>query len=156
MLKAHEERLLAREDELLTAPSVVHALQQQKVQRSSIPAEEVAAQRRERQEAYRALMQHKTEEKRQSLHTLYVNAREFILTEQELEARIAKVFDADFYQTNADRGVWDEQGVPETVGWLIDRENRIGGESAIEMTSNAEIAKKRIQRIAEELTGGKI
>ena len=112
----------------------------------------------QRRAKYQRLQEAKEEDRRYALHELYTNARNFIIDEAALDKKIEEVFDTGFYKGNPARGVWDEQGVPETAKWMLDyRKDK--GKRAIDNVNTpipVEISKQRQQRMAEELTGGKI
>lgn len=106
----------------------------------------------------------KTEEdkeyKRQiNVHNLYINAKNFIVNADQLEDRLAKTFDSDFYQYNKDKnfGIWDEEGWPEDTSYLMDRaQNNDNTSAAIETNGYTESARRRIMKVTEEMTGGKL
>lgn len=94
------------------------------------------------------------------LHDLYINAREFIVNEQQLDAAIEKTFGTE----EAPLG-WNNTGImglrsegheglspwhgylPEGVGDMLQKLR--GGEGV-------GLAKERVKKVAEELTGGKM
>jgi hypothetical protein len=115
----HERRLHApeREDERLTA-STVRATTTPKsaaLQEDPLAAERLAA-RRARYDAQQAL---KRERRADAMHILYQNAGNFIIDEKGLSEAVENAFETPFYQANPDRGIWDAEGFPETLGWLI-------------------------------------
>ncbi|KAI7262710.1 hypothetical protein KC343_g5562, partial [Hortaea werneckii] len=111
------------------------------------------------------------------LHTLYLNAKTFIVTPQQLDQAVDEAFgtvedpvrfDGDqqyeptgFYNSgmrNAQsQSVW-AQGKPERVQDMLNRANNQGGKTAMEnaSTSLASVNKDRVRRIGEVLTGGKM
>ena len=125
-----------------------------------IANEDAAALRRsnvqQRREEFRRKQEEKQEERRYALHELYMNAREFIIDKGGLEAKINEVFDAPFYRQVDGRSVWDEKGIPETVKWMLDAKNTGPGSKGQEPNDLVAISKERQQRMAEELTGGKV
>ncbi len=94
------------------------------------------------------------------LHDLYTNARKFIVDEQQLDEAIEKVFGTEEQPVG-----WDHRGVmgpwtdgneglspwhgplPEGVGDMLKKLK--GGEGV-------GLAKERVKKVAEELTGGKL
>lgn len=107
-----------------------------------------------------ALKQAEREEKRlHMLHTLYVNAASFITTEAQLKAEIDRVFDDPEQFTNAQiRGenVWN-LGRQETLQQLLD--NPAGAEketSLLKPGNEVSLGNRRLDRVAEELTGMKL
>ena len=125
-----------------------------------------------RQEAERA------ENRTSALHSLYMNARTFITTETQLAAEIEQVFDHPEEEWGTLQGhgssIWNRQP-PATVQTLLretvsmhDRE-QLGGSQAGKMglalgnltgqragVERFRTDQKRMKRIAEELTGGKM
>jgi hypothetical protein len=103
-----------------------------------------------------------------ALHSLYMNARNFITTEEQLLAEIEKKFlpggrnpefrRSDFAETGDN--IW-VKGVPSTVKDLISentaRAPKNGQPPApSDMKTKYRKDQERMKRIAEELTGGKI
>ena len=93
------------------------------------------------------------------LHTLYMNARSFIVTPEQLDQVIDREFD-DLSQFNNDNtkgeNVWN-LGYPETVQQLLANLNKSAGGKAVDRSENySGITTERLDRIAEELTGGKM
>lgn len=99
------------------------------------------------------------ENRRNSLHTLYVNAGDFITTGAHLEKVIDKVFDDNsIFSNDSKKGlnIWN-LGLPETVQELLAKANKSGKQTALESAEgHAGVTRKRMKRIAEELTGGKM
>ncbi|KAL9585550.1 MAG: hypothetical protein Q9203_004206 [Teloschistes exilis] len=99
-------------------------------------------------------------ERRNALHTLYMNARDFIVTEQALTDAVERAFHPDNKQfdNEAKRGlnVWN-LGYPETVKELLDTANKEDtGKALLRYIGYAELTDKRMKRLGEELTGGKM
>lgn len=102
------------------------------------------------------------ETRRNALHTLYVNAGDFITTEEKLEGVIDRAFD-DNSQFRSDSGqgvnIWN-LGFPETVQELLGKANKsvrqTAGQTALDSAEGNEIVtRERMKKISEELTGGK-
>ena len=112
----------------------------------------------ERKARYAARVAAKEDEKRNALHTLYMNAGEFIVTEEHMEKKVKEVFDEDkFYKKNPDMGIWDKSQVPEGVSDLLAMERGNYGSATEQATNQAtELTAERLKRIAEEFTGGKM
>ncbi|KAK8237792.1 hypothetical protein IWZ00DRAFT_221219 [Phyllosticta capitalensis] len=101
----------------------------------------------------------KTAERNDQLHTLYMHARDFIVTEEQLASKIDQVFGtedhpADFYghggSTTFGRSIWAKDA-PKNVSQMIGLRNQTA------IKTDATVATHhRILKIAEELTGGKI
>jgi hypothetical protein len=94
------------------------------------------------------------------LHDLYTNAREFIVDEQQLDEAIEKAFGTEEapmgWNSKGDMGPRDKGNeglspwhgpMPEGVGDMLQKLK--GGEGV-------GLAKERVKRVAEELTGGKM
>ena len=158
--QAQNRRLLyapARDDEQFTATSVPHAIQPSIHRGLPDPnREERVAEMRRRTQAQLAA---KREERLNMLHTLYMNARDFITTEAELEKLVDNVFDdQEQFSTAYTTGenIWN-LGHPETVKTLLGIQERTGPQTAIDRAEGyGTVTRKRLNRIAEELTGGKM
>ncbi|KAK2741226.1 hypothetical protein FQN57_005688 [Myotisia sp. PD_48] len=92
------------------------------------------------------------EHKMDSIHTLYMNARNFIVNEAQLNAEIEKVFPAEAnpdWQSVVGDGtnIWN-LGAPPTMAAL--------GNQAKDQVTKWEQVQRRTKNIAEALTGGKI
>jgi hypothetical protein len=115
---------------------------------------------RARREAYSRRMARVHNVRTSRLHDLYINAREFIVDEQQLDEAIEKTFGTE----EAPLG-WDNKGImglrsegheglspwhgylPEGVGDMLQKLK--GGEGV-------GLAKERVKKVAEALTGGKM
>ena len=148
-IQANKEGLerAEREDERLTSTTIVPTVENLISQ--PLTAEQIA-EKRARFEAKEAT---KAAQRQNNLHTLYMNARDFIVTEDQLNAKINEVFDDPFWQNTNDPSIWAKDGLPERMQEIMVK----GSGHAI---SNAEnytmITKQRLQAISEELTGGKM
>jgi hypothetical protein len=158
--QAEREELLhrpEREDERLTAPS--HGLDLDKLMhgpppdpnreyRLKIKAENVA----DRDSKERAL-------RRDHLHDLYMQARTFIVTPQQLDKAVDEAFGtADNPVTfNSGTSMWT-YGKPDSLQDMLNRANQTGGRGALESAGNrgSSVQSERMRRIAEVLTGGKM
>lgn len=146
-----------REDERLINPSV---LQSEKATRHHFlpdPNREARLARKRENLAKMEVM--RQENRRNALHTLYVNAGDFITTGAHLDATIDKVFDdSDQFENDSKKGlnIWN-LGYPETVQQLLAKANHVPGRKAVESAEGtAGVTRERMRRIAEELTGGKM
>lgn len=92
----------------------------------------------------------KQAERRNALHSLYMNARSFIVTEEELNKKVDEVFDDPWYQLNPEHSVWDKEGFPNSMQSMLLDTVKARSEAVNELT------KRRAKRLAEELTGGKM
>jgi protein-tyrosine-phosphatase len=143
-----------REDERLASPTVLHFMKQHT---QSLPDPNREQRITKKQEKLRAIEEEKKEERRNALHTLYMNARDFIVTEADLNEKVDQVFDDPWFKQNEGYSIWDKEGLPEGVTDMLGRLNKKSMKSAIEYNSGyAQITRERVQRIAEELTGGKM
>lgn len=100
------------------------------------------------------------ERRRDALHTLYMNARNFITTKEQLNAVIEKVFVerpwANIPGKENSVNIWDAEGAPQTVQDMLVGVNKTQKLTMLSQPSPAAIAGKRMLKIAEELTGGKM
>ncbi|KAI6858343.1 hypothetical protein KC338_g4244 [Hortaea werneckii] len=164
-----------REDERLTTPST--GLDPDLLRQHTPSAAELAPIRAAKQANLQANTSAKRAERLDHLHTLYLNAKTFIVTPQQLDQAVDEAFgtvedpvrfDGDqqyeptgFYNSgmrNAQsQSVW-AQGKPERVQDMLNRANNQGGKTAMEnaSTSLASVNKDRVRRIGEVLTGGKM
>lgn len=160
--QAHNQKLLyapPRDDERFTATSVLQAMQASAHSGLPDPDREVRiAAMRQRTQAKAA---EKREDRRNMLHTLYMNARSFITTPAELNKLVDKVFDDDNEQfknsSNDGENIWN-LGFPETVEVLLSHQNTDSPDAKVVNRTEGygPITKKRLNRIGEELTGGKM
>ena len=153
----HERRVHApeHEDERLTKPTVPQFMTSGILGQARDPGRAVrVAESRARTESVQA---EKREERRNALHSLYMNARDFIVTEAEWNAKIDEVFDDKFFK-NEDTSIWDkyQSHSPETVLELLSEANKMGRNAIRHNQGYATITRDRVQKIAEELTGGRM
>jgi hypothetical protein len=145
-----------REDERLTSPTITAAMSQ--LQSGPVPDPDREARVAEKAARVQAKEAARAEERRNALHTLYMHAREFITTEEELDMEIEKIFgEQPFGKDKVGKdNVWEAYGAPPTVQDMLSMVNNTQ-KSAIQYHAGpAAITGKRIKRIAEELTGGKM
>lgn len=144
-----------QEDERLTNPTVTQL--NSTLQKGFLPdpnrkqrIADMAARVKTREEA-------KIQARKDSLHTLYMNARYFITTKQALDARIEKIFTAEpFLKGDLNDNIWEAYGSPPTTRDLL-RKDEGSSKLALEAhQSPAVLTGDRLQIIAEKLTGGKI
>lgn len=151
---ARQQQLMSqpeREDERLTRPSVPQAMIPKKTPVLPDPD------RKERLEASRkrleAIQAKKETRRRDSLHTLYMNARTFITTEEQLAAEIDRVFpegnNAEWRSDEHGGGnIWN-RGAPPAVQSLVNDVKK--GESV-----RWDVIQGRLKKLGEEITGGKM
>lgn len=154
--KEREERLNAAESEhtRLTNPTILSTTMIAARSNSQLSRTEQRLERKklnwEKHNAKEVL------NRRDAIHTLYMNARHFIVTEKDLEDKIVAEFDKPFNKANPDLGIWDQLGLPDSVQSLLARD-LIRNSSELAMTDNSlDITKARIARLSAELTGGKM
>lgn len=149
-----------REDERLTNPSVDANLTAlfakgalQDPDRSSRLADMRARTERKQQE--------RKDERTDALHTLYIEARNFITTEAQLNSAIDKEFGTPDQPNDKFQGelsMWN-RARPYTVQELLNSAQRTGGRGAVgnqASTQSSSLTKERVQRMAEALTGGRL
>lgn len=152
-----EERVRApqRDDELFTNPTIKAAVRA--LQTSFIPdpeREAIIAEKAARVEDLEAI---KSEQRKDALQTLYMNARSFITTEEQLDAEIEKIFvPFPFPKYPGTDNIWDAMGPPPTVQEMLSVVNHTQTTAMSYHQGPAAITGKRMKRIAEELTGGKM
>jgi hypothetical protein len=145
-----------REDERLTSPTVRHAVRQ--LQKGRVPdpgREERIAEAGGRVKAKEIARE---TQRKDALHTLYMHAREFITTEEQLDAEIEKIFvESPFGEQHAGKtNIWDAYGAPPTVQDMLSSVNNTQKSALDYHRGPGYITGKRMTRIAEELTGGKM
>lgn len=95
--------------------------------------------------------------RRTHLHDLYINAREFIVNEEQLDEAIEKEFGTEDEPIG-----WDQKGnkVPGEVGQSVwSGPIQEGVQEKLQQLKGGAgvgLAKERVRRVAEELTGGKM
>lgn len=146
-----------REDERLTAPSINFDLERLLTGRIPDPTRDqrlkMKADNLERVNAA------KREKRLDDLHTLYMNAREFIVTTEQLDKHVDAVFGKDdapvLFGGASDipgNSVWAE-GRPITIQEMLNQEVNKMSKHAVGLSDPRA---KRMTRLAETLTGGKM
>lgn len=157
--RSREKLLYARErkDVRLTNPSVLSTQQPTKHHVLSDPNRPARLAIKSQNVADMAAMREET--RRNALHTLYVNAGDFIVTGKQLDGVIDKAFDDNSqFRSDSSEGVniWN-LGFPETVQELLGKVNKSGKQTALDSAEGNEIVtRERMRKISEELTGGKM
>lgn len=152
--QANQARMLApqREDERLTSPTVTAAVKQLQIGAVPDPGrEQRIAEKKERVAAKEAIRE---ELRKDALHTLYMHAREFIVTESQLDAEIEKIFTESPFGTKDN--IWDAYNAPETIQDMLLSVNNTQKLAIDYHSGPAPLTGKRLKKIAEELTGGKM
>ena len=137
-----------REDERLMNSTII----QHDVQTDLRAREEKVRQSKVKVEALQAA---KRESRRNNLHTLYMNARSFIVTEEVWNAKVEEVFDEPYFKNNPTASIWDKEGIPESINSiLVNSDQKTKAVAA--NTGYLPVTTERLQRIAEGFTGGKM
>ncbi|KAI4175954.1 MAG: hypothetical protein LQ343_001236 [Gyalolechia ehrenbergii] len=144
-------------DEKFTSPSIV---QTSLPSRSGLPDPDRTARIEAKKRNYATHAAFKKAERRNALHTLYMNARDFIVTEEKLQEAVERAFDprSGQFDTDAKRGlnIWNLE-YPDTVKEMLERVNRAEGGKAVERFAGyGAVTDERMRRLGEELTGGKM
>ena len=147
-----------RMDVYLTTPSVLSSQQPARYRGLPDPTRPARLVAKSKNVVDMAAMREET--RRNALHTLYVNAGDFITTGDKLDGVIDKAFDDNSqFRSDSSEGVniWN-LGYPETVQELLQKANKSGGrQMALDSAmGNEMVTKERMRRIGEELTGGKM
>ena len=148
-----------REDERLTRGSILSAM----LQNGPLPDPNREERLEQKRRNFATVQQRRVEERRAALHTLYMNARNFITSEAQLDEHIEeqfgtrekpKAFGSESYIGTS---YWDA-GMPPTTAELlkgdyqeIDKPDRV-----VEVHKDLKLTQQRMRRMAEELTGGKM
>ncbi|KAI0015413.1 hypothetical protein F4780DRAFT_784185 [Xylariomycetidae sp. FL0641] len=148
-----------REDERLTRGDVHPGTLQTAVERDPERLAR-ALESRERTDARRAAQ---SEARRDAVQELYMSARNFIVREDQLEARVNELFTDNYYhdmgKTSVGRpvtNIWDLQGPPPTVADMLNEVTRASSGLMKNLELEAARTMKRQKVVAEELTGGKM
>lgn len=150
------ERLISqaeREDDRLTNNTVLSTMKPKQL--LDLPAEEEEAIYTARKARYEALQSAKREQRLDKLHTLYMHARKFITTNEQLAAEI----DAEFEKPT----IW-KLGMPSSLKDMITGktppEGRVDAGSVSGLVPQRSDRfwrdQERMKRIAEKLSGGKM
>ncbi|RDL31095.1 Uncharacterized protein BP5553_09884 [Venustampulla echinocandica] len=154
--REREARLHApqREDERLTSPTITEAMRTLQVGPVPDPYRKVrVAKKAARVAANEAARE---DARKNALHTLYMNARSFITTEEQLDAKIEEIFVKFPFQGSSSNNIWDAKGPPPTVRNMLSTINHSQKRVIDYHSGPAVITGERIKKIAEELTGGKM
>lgn len=161
--KLNRKKALAEEslEDVLARPSVLGSCARTEVvvdprrfgkaERAGRKVRGKAAARREMDEEY--------------LSELYIAAKDYILTERELQAKVDELFDAKYFESKGmvdALSVWDLYGKPVSMDRMVDRYG--GGKPAAALSLMGDElmptdVSKTVQKqkmVAEELTGGKL
>jgi hypothetical protein len=140
-----------REDERLTDPTIKEA--NRILQSGPIPDPNRETRVAEKSARVQAKEAAREEQRKNALHTLYMQARSFITTEEELDAKIEEIFKEP--REGESDNVWDKAAPPSIQDMLASINNT--EKKAVSFHSGpAQITGQRMKKIAEELTGGKM
>lgn len=141
-----------REDERLTANTVPSSMKPQRL--LALPAEEEEAIYTARKARYEATRIAKRDARLDKLHTMYMNARKFITTKDQL----ATVIDAEFEKSS----IW-KLGTPSSLREMLAGKTpaaaKVDAGSMTNLVPSSDRFlrdQERMQKIAEKLSGGKI
>ncbi|KAL8957822.1 MAG: hypothetical protein Q9193_005002, partial [Seirophora villosa] len=146
-------------DEKYTSPSV---LQSSLPKRGGLPDPDREARVEQKRRNYANALAMKQTARRNALHTLYMNARDFIVTEEQLAEAVEKAFDPQSRQFDSEDSkglnVWN-LGYPDTVKEMLERASQEAdarGKALEQYAGNAGVMEERMRKLSEELTGGKM
>ncbi|RDW73360.1 hypothetical protein BP6252_07267 [Coleophoma cylindrospora] len=146
-----------REDERLTSPTI-RALNST-LQKGHLPDPEREQRLVEKAARVQEHQAAKEAARKNALHTLYMHARNFITTEEQLNAKIDELFvDYPWQDSNAGRStnIWDALGAPPTVQDMLTSINKTEKQAIKFHSGQAIVTGERMKKVAEELTGGKM
>ena len=156
--RAESERAVSqpmREDERLTSPSITRLLAPSCL--SNVPDPNFKQRIARKRKNVKNKERRRIDERRNALHSLYMNAGDFIVTEAALNSKVDEVFDEEWFKINEGRSVWDkERDPPNTVRELLKDANLKGTKAGVFGAGYTTTTMDRVRRIGEELTGGKI
>ena len=158
---AERARLISqaeREDARLTNVSIPSAMDPDSKQMfTHEEAEEMQKRRSRHVEAHEAM---KADAQHDALHTLYMNARNFITSEKQLLKKIEEEFDIkDFGGHSSDpaKSYWDSQGPPDGIAQMVNRSTMGRGKQSVGEKEDAwRRDQERMKKLAEGLSGGKM
>lgn len=146
-----------REDERLTNPTVHTALLLS--HRRLLPDPNRAQRLKKMRANVESMERKKLEERRLMLHTLYMNAHNFIVRPAQLDQAIDLAFDDPKQFLSDDlqgENIW-HMGPPETIQQLLRLSNRAWKSAAVDRFGRLkDLTERRLDSIGEELTGGKM
>ncbi|KAK6604020.1 hypothetical protein H4I95_05923 [Botrytis cinerea] len=144
-----------REDERLMNPTITEAMS--KLQVGFVPDPDRESELAQKASRVQIRAAEREEQRKNALHTLYMKARSFITTEEQLNAKIDEIFTNPF-DKNAPykRNIWEVHEKPPTVQDMLSGVNNSHKTAVGKYSHPAVITGTRMQHIAEELTGGKM
>ena len=158
---AERARLISqaeREDARLTNVSIPSAMDPNRPQKFS--QAEIEQQQRTKKFHVKKYSNRTIARRQGSLHTLYMNARSFITSEEQLLEKIKEEFDdKDFGGHTSDpaKSYWDSQGPPDGIAQMVNRSTMGRDRKGVGEKEDAwRRDQERMKRLAEELSGGKM
>ncbi len=150
-----------REDEKLTDPTIPVPMKQ--FGKGIVPDPDRIARLETKRAMFEARELGKRENRKDALHSLYMNAGNFITTEEQLQAAVDAAFTTEANKTwynaasptSEAESVWNI-GAPDTMSMMLSKVNKTGGRAMEYNAGHATVTGDRIRKIAEELTGGRI
>ncbi|KAI0976906.1 hypothetical protein F4678DRAFT_128705 [Xylaria arbuscula] len=110
-----------------------------------------------------AIQADKSEARRDAIQALYMNARSFIVSEDQLEDAVNAQFADDHFEKLGQSGagyriqnIWDAENAPLSVANMLRELQRSNDTLLADLTSEKTRTDRRQKRVAEELTGGKM
>jgi hypothetical protein len=100
----------------------------------------------------------KSAERKDALHTLYTHARNFIVTEEAMNEALDKAFGTDdnpMMWNHDGNSIWST-GDPASLRDMLDKDKALNVRARTDLGVVESVAQKRMRRIAEEFTGGRI
>ena len=145
-----------REDDRLTGPTITAAMK--KLQLGSLPDPDREQRVGEQQSRYLSKQAEKDTQRKDTLHTLYMHAQDFITSEAQLVDEIERTFKpvpTEWAGDVAGGNIWNT-GPPDTVQDMLNSVDQADGKAIRRHEGYARLTQERVTRIAEELTGGKM
>ncbi|KAI0011918.1 hypothetical protein F4779DRAFT_143280 [Xylariaceae sp. FL0662B] len=148
-----------RDDDVLTRSSISPGTLQTTVQLDPERFERALASRTRTA----AIAHEKSEARRDAIQELYMKARSFIVSEDELQAEVDRLFSPDYWKNMGQSAagapifnIWDMEGRQVAVKDLMDDVSRSSSLVVKNIESERTRTLKRQKEVAEELTGGKM
>ncbi len=142
-----------REDERLTNPSVSPVMRLSRIGRI-VPDPNREERLAEMAKRVREKEAKRADARQDAMHALYTHAKDFITTEAQLDSAIVTAFENPSWGHKGS-SVW-ANGAPETVQQMLNRANRTRTGLFKDEGQGQKIMTNRVERIVEELTGGKL
>jgi hypothetical protein len=158
---AERSRLISqaeREDARLTNASVPQSMNPN-IKLSFDPREALSMHKRKRAHV-KAHTSDKLDAQHDALHTLYMNARSFIVSEEQLLDKIKEEFDEKNFgghSSDPAKSYWEGLGPPDGIAQMVNRSTMGRGRQSVPEKEDAwRRDQERMRRLAESLSGGKM